>query len=320
MKRFVTVLAVMVLIPYVTTLAWTGRLGEGDITGLPDDGDFGFGTASGTDGTRTVVVERNGRETAVPAEAFLVSVLAAQIPADFGPETLKAQAVLARTYIYREMDGTDSIPEEALDMDALSQTQMEKLWGSGEFAENYGKLKSAVSETEGMYLACEGVPIEPFFCRAAAGSTRGGDETRPYLRQAESPGDLKADGFLSLAVFTPQSLADRINGIAGAVPVAASDLPEKIQIVERDGAGYAERVQIGEKTYTGDEVRYALGLSSSCFSFEEFEGKIRVTCKGIGHGYGFSQAGAREYEKEGHDYVWLLNHYFQNVEILNDGN
>lgn len=316
MKRFLSALAVMVMIPYVTTLAWTGRLGDKDITGIYGDGT----TDPGTAGKKTVIAERNGREIRVPAEEFLVNVLAAQIPADYGPETLKAQAVLARTYIYREMDGEDAIPEEALDMDALSREQMEKLWGSGAFAENYGKLETAVRETAGMYLAWEGTPIDPLFCRAAAGSTRSGGEERPYLIQAESPGDLLADGFLSLAVFTPQNMADRINTVPGAVPVAASDLPEKIQIAERDGAGYVKQMQIGEKTYTGEEVQYALGLSSSCFSFEEFDGKIRVTCKGIGHGYGLSQAGAGEFEKEGHDYIWILNHYFQNVEILNEGN
>ena len=29
MKRFLTVLMIMVMIPYVTTMAWTGRIGGG---------------------------------------------------------------------------------------------------------------------------------------------------------------------------------------------------------------------------------------------------------------------------------------------------
>lgn len=305
MKRFLTVLFFMVMIPYVTTLAWTGRLGDGDITGL-----------SGEEGPRVIAVQ-NQREVSLPVEEFLVHVLAGQIPAEYGKETIKAQAVLARTYIYREMDGADSIYEEALDMDALSRAQMEKLWGSREFAKNYEKLTEAIEETRGLFLTYEGVPIEPLFCRAGAGSTRSGGEEYPYLKQAESPGDLKADGFLSLAVFLPQNMADKINSIPGAVPVAASALPEEIQIVERDGAGYVKKVQIGQKTYSGEEVQYALGLSSSCYSFEELDGKIRVTCKGIGHGYGFSQAGANALEAEGYDFKELLNYYFQNVEITN---
>ncbi|MFR8166340.1 MAG: SpoIID/LytB domain-containing protein [Enterocloster sp.] len=105
MKRFLTVLMIMVMIPYVTTMAWTGRIGGGDFTGFEElagaGGEGSQGGSLGTDGNgaagrRYVAVEREGKVSRVPAEDFLVHVLAAQIPADFGPETLKAQAVIAR--------------------------------------------------------------------------------------------------------------------------------------------------------------------------------------------------------------------------------
>lgn len=327
MKRFLTVLMIMVMIPYVTTMAWTGRIGGRDFTGFEELAGAGSGGSQGgsleTDGNgaagrRYVAVEREGRVSRVPAEEFLLHVLAAQIPADFGPETLKAQAVIARTYIYREMDGAEEIPEEALDMDALSGAQMEELWG-GEYQENYSRIREAVSATSGLYLAYEGEPAEVFFCRAASGHTRPGGQAHPCLRQAESPGDLLADGYLSIAVFTPEDLARRVNAIPGAVSVDGDRFMEEIQVAERDGAGYVVQVQIGPKTYSGEEVQYALGLSSPCFYLDELQGKIRVTCKGIGHGYGFSQAGASALEKEGLGFEALLDHYFQNVEILKDG-
>lgn len=334
MKRFLMVLMIMVMLPYVTTMAWTGRIGGGDFTGFEELAGAGQGGSQGSSGTgagqdgsqgsgltagrRYVAVERNGRTMEIPAEDFLVHALAAQIPADFGPETLKAQAVLARTYIYREMDGAETIPEEALDMDALSGAQMEELWG-GACQENYHRLQEAVSATGGLYLAYEGAPAEGFFCRAASGRTRAGGQAHPCLRQAESPGDLLADGYLSIAVFAPEDLARRVSAIPGAVSVDADRLPEELQVAERDEAGYVLQVQIGPKTYSGEEVQYALGLSSPCFYFDELQGKIRVTCKGIGHGYGFSQAGASALEKEGLGFEALLDHYFQNVEILKEG-
>ena len=307
MKRFLTVLMIMVMIPYVTTMAWTGRIGGGDFTGFEElagaGGEGSQGGSLGTDGNgaagrRYVAVEREGKVSRVPAEDFLVHVLAAQIPADFGPETLKAQAVIARTYIYREMNGAEEIPEEALDMDALSGAQMEELWG-GTYQEDYSRIREAVSATSGLYLAYEGEPAEVFFCRAASGATRPGGQEHPCLRQAESPGDLLADGYLSIAVFTPEDLARRVSAIPGAVSPDADRLLEEIQVAERDGAGYVVQIQIGPKTYSGEEVQYALGLSSPCFYFDELQGKVRVTCKGIGHGYGFSQAGASALEKEG---------------------
>ena len=326
MKRFLTVLMIMVMIPYVTTMAWTGRIGGGDFTGFEElagaGGEGSQGGSLGTDGNgvagrRYVAVEREGKVSRVPAEDFLVHVLAAQIPADFGPETLKAQAVIARTYIYREMNGAEEIPEEALDMDALSGAQMEELWG-GTYQEDYSRIREAVSAS-GLYLAYEGEPAEVFFCRAASGATRPGGQEHPCLRQAESPGDLLADGYLSIAVFTPEDLARRVSAIPGAVSPDADRLLEEIQVAERDGAGYVVQIQIGPKTYSGEEVQYALGLSSPCFYFDELQGKVRVTCKGIGHGYGFSQAGASALEKEGLGFEALLDHYFQNVEILKEG-
>ena len=271
MKRFLTVLMIMVMIPYVTTMAWTGRIGGGDFTGFEElagaGGEGSQGGSLGTDGNgaagrRYVAVEREGKVSRVPAEDFLVHVLAAQIPADFGPETLKAQAVIARTYIYREMDGAEEIPEEALDMDALSGAQMEELWG-GTYQEDYSRIREAVSATSGLYLAYEGEPAEVFFCRAASGATRSGGQEHPCLRQAESPGDLLADGYLSIAVFTPEDLARRVSAIPGAVSPDADRLLEEIQVAERDGAGYVVQIQIGPKTYSGEEVQYALGLSLS---------------------------------------------------------
>ena len=89
MKRFFMVLWMTVMIPYVTTLAWTGRI-------------------------------RTDTGAEVPAEEFLTGVVAAEIPAEYGIETLKAQAVLARTYIYRLVDpGVERIREEEENRKAL---------------------------------------------------------------------------------------------------------------------------------------------------------------------------------------------------------
>ncbi len=321
MRRFLMVLGIVILIPYLTTLAWTGKLetggvGSGETNGTGNfwSGNF-YGNAQ-TGSERSVVVMRNGVERTISVEEFLVHVLASQISAEFGPETLKAQAILARTYVYGIMDGRKTIYEEELDMDALSVEQMKGLWGEAEFAKLYAKLQTAVSSTAGLYLLYEGALIEPFFCYASAGTTRSRGEEYPYLKQTDSSMDMQAEGYRSLPVFSESEFCKRVNEIPGAIPVSPEQIPEEIQIVERDSAGYVLQVQIGQKTYTGEEVQYALGLASACYSFESLDEKIRVICKGIGHGYGFSQFGANEVEKNGMGYKELLHYYFQNVEII----
>lgn len=294
MKRFCMVLLLMVMIPYVTTLAWTGRI-------------------------RTDTGEE------IPAEQFLIGVVAAEIPAEYGKETLKAQAVLARTNLWRiaafdpEKGNPDrAFLEEELDMDCLSVRDMERRWGKEHFDEYYEKICAAVRETEGLVAEYGGDLIEPFYCQASAGKTRTLD-SYPYLQSVESPGDLKADGFLCIRTFSETEFAKKIDGISDGTHPGTDGIAEKIQIIERDDAGYVKRVQIGNAAYSGDEIRDALGLSSSCFHFSAANGKIRVSSKGIGSGYGFSQAGADAMEKEqgqGSDFQALLKYYFQGTEIV----
>lgn len=301
MRRFLLTLLIMIMIPYVSTLAWTGQL-----EGVRKRGE------------KVTIVERENKNIPIAVEEYLVHVLAAQIPAVFEPETLKAQAILARTYIYGLMEHRAEIYEEELDMDALSYEQMKALWGETDFASMFSKLQNAVRETEGLYILYDGSIIEPLFCYASAGKTRSFGESFPYLEQVESPGDLYAENYRSLPVFETKEFVQKINEIPGAVAVSEMELDSGggIQIVERDGSGYVKQVQIGQKTYTGEEVQYALGLTSACYSFERLDGKIRVICKGIGHGYGFAQFGANEMAKAGRTYEELLKYYFQNVEIV----
>ncbi len=79
-------------------------------------------------------------------------MVARQIPADFAPEALKAQAILARTYIRKQMGGESEIPESALDLDFLEEEQLKSLWGTDKFVEYYRKIESAVEDTEGLVI------------------------------------------------------------------------------------------------------------------------------------------------------------------------
>lgn len=301
MKRFLSALLLSAMLPYVVTLAWTGRLQSEDPAGF-----------SG-------LWKEEGQTFSISLEDCVPLMLAVWIPADYGEETLKAQAVLLRTWLGREFGKEKEVSREALEEKIsvlLNQEDPGELWKTAGLSETYGRLKQASEATEGLALTWEGELIEPFFCRASAGMTRSRGEDYPYLKQTESPGDFLADGFYTVVSMSPGQLADRINEIPGAVFVDGSDFPEWIQVVERDGAGYVRQIQMGEKTYTGEEVQEALGLPSACYEFSKEGSSIRVTCKGMGHGYGFSQAGANELEKEGKTWEELLNYYFQNVEIV----
>ena len=89
-------------------------------------------------------------------EEYLPGVIARQMPVDYEPEALKAQAIIARTYICRQMEASgegDEIAESALDMDYVEADQLKSLWGTSRFPEYYRKLEDAVKATCLLYTS-----------------------------------------------------------------------------------------------------------------------------------------------------------------------
>lgn len=302
MRRIWTGCVLALLIPYVVTLAWSGT-----IRGNTKQVEL-------ISGKKIILDQQNNGYMDV--EEYLVGVVGRQIPADYEPEALKAQAIIARTYIYKQMGNDTEIPESALNMDYLEEEQLEKLWGSDKFVDYYQNIQTAVEATSKMVMTYEGNLIDPLFHRASAGRTRGGDEYHPYLESVESLQDVEAEDYLTLLSWDGDTFVAKINEISTEKEVAGSQVPESIQLVSRDEAGYIGTIQIGNHTYTGEEIQKGLGLPSSCFTLEGYEGQIRAVCKGIGHGYGMSQYGARVLAAEGKGVEEILTYYFKNIELI----
>ena len=72
---------------------------------------------------------------------------------------------------------------------------------------------------------------------------------------------------------------------------------------------------MGNQEFQGEELRDALGLTSSCFTVQDLGEKIRFLCKGIGHGMGMSQYTADQMGKEGKNYKEIITYFFPDLEI-----
>ena len=94
-------------------------------------------------------------------------------------------------------------------------------------------------------------------------------------------------------------------------------LKEMERVFLREGVE-VETVQIGAETYSGDAVRYALGVPSPAFSLEEDGDEIRCVTYGRGHGYGLSQYGAGLMAENGSSAEEILKHYFKNIQIVSE--
>lgn len=353
-RQLAGILAV-VLLPYVVTLAWRGGVGglygngmKGGAGGLSGGffggGSEGAGGLAGSlsgdaknpgngiqdgQGVRRKIYIGNGQKGYLDVETYLVGIVARQIPAEYELEALKAQAVIARTYIYGRMGEETEIKEEELGLKYLEEEQMESLWGRQNFVEYYDKISQAVRETKGMVMILdegedssgEKLVLEPMFHRVSAGYTRDGGDGYPYLKSVDSQQDVEAEGYLTMMEWEPREVVRLIKDAAIKNGMGEPDLTEgqvmdTVQLVSRDGAGYVKEIQIGTHIYTGEEIQTALGLPSAAFTLEEHEGGLRAICRGIGHGYGLSQYGAHKMAEEGKSAEEILKYYYQNIIII----
>ena len=88
--------------------------------------------------------------------------------------------------------------------------------------------------------------------------------------------------------------------------------------MKRDSAGYVETVQIGAETYSGDAVRYALGVPSPAFSLEEDGDESAVLLMGAGMVTGCRSTGRDSWRRMGSSAEEILKHYFKNIQIVSE--
>ena len=301
--------------------------------------------------SRRIILERYGVRTYLSVEDYLPGVMVCQTGPEMGQEALKCQAVIARTYIYRQMGERVEIQEEELDLDYLGDYTAQAgktltVHQKEELAERLEQCRQAAEATVGTVMKYEDRYILPLFHERSAGRTRTGEADYPYLQSVESKWDVVGnDGNktsqeqqgseletrtgagaakevaagVSEVSFSLSEFAQRIKNLSDAPSLDPDRISSEIQIVKRDDAGYVLQIKIGPRTYTGDDVQYALDLPSSCFTIDtRTSGTITVTVKGRGHGYGLSQNGAQAMAEEGWSYSDILNYYYKNISLMTE--
>lgn len=255
----------------------------------------------------------------VPLEEYVAGVVAAEMPAEFEKEALKAQALAARTYIVKELVTGQSVgsPKGAVVTDTelhqvfKSEDELREIWKS-DFDWKIKKIKEAVNETSGQILTYDNKPIDASFFSTSNGFTENSEaiwqSSLPYLKSVESPWDKRSDKFLGRKVFSVKDFEKKLG-------VNISEDGSVGKIVERTPGRRVAKVDINGKELTGREVREKLGLRSTDFSWTLKGDEIIVTTKGYGHGVGMSQYGANFMAEEGKNYQDIVKHYYQGVQI-----
>ena len=129
----------------------------------------------------------------------------------------------------------------------------------------------------------------------------------PYLKSAESRGEETVDRFETTYTISFSEFCKTVNSEV----TSPSDIKEPVL----SDAGYVKNIKIGNRNFTGSEIRSLFSLRSASFTVSADENLVTFTVKGYGHGVGMSQHGANVLAKEGKSYDEILKHYYTGVEI-----
>lgn len=249
----------------------------------------------------------NGAETALVNRGFdvenCVSLLVSmQIPENYEEEAVRAQAVIARTNLYYELDEKDWLE--------VFHEMKEDYWGNqSDFVDKVSKFLSyphkmyqkAALDTKNVVLTYEDevemVPYHP----CSAGMTRDGEEVfrsseYSYLESVDSGFDKESEDYICVTYFSEEQLSG------------------EVEVQERDQAGYVLSLNIGGSVLEGESFRKGMNLPSSNFSLQKVGEKYQVICRGVGHGVGFSQYGGNALAETGKNWEEILEIYFPKME------
>ncbi|MCI1958508.1 MAG: stage II sporulation protein D [Clostridia bacterium] len=253
-------------------------------------------------------------------EDYIVGVVAAEMPALFEQDALKAQAVAARTYADRKIKNSVTIAE--LEKNGgqayVSKSGMKKKWGSN-FNKYYEKVRSAVYDTKGEIMVYDGEPILAAFHAISCGKTESAanvwQKDEPYLKSVDSSMDKSSSQYEEEVKIPSKTVASKLEQAKKGLILNSGGLKAQMQVLERTDAGYIKTMQIGNLVFTGPEIRQILGLRSSDFTVKEDGDNLVFTTKGYGHGAGMSQYGANCLAQEGKNYKDILKYYYTGISF-----
>ena len=253
------------------------------------------------------------------SDDYIFGVVAAEMPALYEEESLKAQAVAAYTYAcYNRKNNADKEYDVSTDFNTsqsfIAEEDIEKKWGS-KTKEYTEKIKKAIKETSGNVIKYNGEIILSVYHAISWGKTEDCENVwgkkYPYLKSVDSSFDSTAENFSTSVEFTEKELKKKLGD-----KIADSFSPEDyFGDISLSKTGLVKEIEICNKEYKGSQIRELLDLRSSNFKVEYKNKKFIFTVCGYGHGVGMSQYGANELAKKGKTFEEILKHYYTDCTV-----
>lgn len=249
----------------------------------------------------------------LPIERYLVGILAGELPSNWPLETMKAQAVAARTYaVYQKFHAPDR--PYHMESGVLDQVY-------GGVQRETPDARAAVAATAGQVLTWRRRPIRAYFHACCAGHTESAREgwgtPLAYL-----PGS--TCGFCNQCSRFSWQFKASLKEVGDALTRARVGVGtlDQVSVSKRTGTGRAAQVKVhgsgGTRTLHGEDLRRILGydrVRSRHFDIKLQGQGILVTGKGSGHAVGLCQWGARGMAQAGKDYKTILERYYPGTRL-----
>jgi len=253
--------------------------------------------------------------TTMLLEDYITGTVAAEMPASFEEEALKAQAVCARTYALRKLLDHKAYPKHADLSDDINSCQAfiaeeEFLKRHANSKDLYLKIQRAVKATRGEIMLYQGEPIDALYHSTCGGRTESAasiwGKDVPYLRSVKCRYCTKSSHYTSVQVFSVQELNQSLS---------LTDNNPTFKITDNTPSGRVKKVEINGREVSGEKLRQLLGLPSTWCDFKVENSRVEIQSRGYGHGLGLCQYGANGMAADGKDYHQILKKYYHGVKL-----
>ena len=249
-------------------------------------------------------------------EDYIVGTAAAEMPASFEIEALKAQAVCARTYAFCKLLKNKKYPDGANLSDDINSCQA--YISKEEFYRRhpgykglYKKVREAVGQTRGEIMIYDDQPIDALYHSTCGGRTESAvsiwGKDVPYLQSVKCHYCKQSRHYENVQVFSVQEFTNSLGVNNGRQP--------QVQVRENTPSGRVKKVKINDRELSGEQLRHILGLPSTWCDFKINEGRVEIESRGYGHGLGLCQYGANGMALSGKTYHQILKHYYNHIEF-----
>lgn len=244
-------------------------------------------------------------------ENYVIGVVAAEMPASFSFEALKAQAVAARTFAYNKISNNILNYDELVNDKGqayISVDEMKDKWKDS-FANNYDKISKAVLDTKGEIITYNDKPIMSYYFSVSNGKTEESSNVfsnQPYLLSVDSSWDINSKEYEKNMYMSKEEILKKLG-------INDNDL--RISNIEHNSSNRIKSININGVLYSGIDIRKKLGLRSTDFSFDLEENQVKIKTNGYGHGVGMSQYGANYLANQGKNYKEIIKYYYNGVNI-----